>query len=439
MSFDFGFKVFIFKVLCTSSQHFTMEVSDANKLMEDNQSSRSRIQVDLSFGERNGFIWSLEMATNLRSQHRILGNFNRPIFKQNQRRTRRLKPGDQTDIVGLPFILSVFEIRFSFEKNEMSIIHHTPSTFTANHNVKKHNVDEDPIHQFFIENNVKRMESLKEQCQYQRNKTQIESTSIGSKRALNATDILDHQRNEEKSPWNQLDSVKVQSTRNIVAAVSQNRSIRIAPSANDFVIFPQQLSTVFSFKEMATTYDPKAFWMNLCGFTDSEYVRFNAKYKVFQNLHENGFWIRPDLRFGADFIIYDSSPLVAKGEEPVHAKYTVHIISEQDPMHQRVQTVLDEYCVTTTECKDDQDTGLVELDISVMSRVRSAVSVGKHALFAFPDLNGNESRYYTVKWHYSRRHEEDEYLEMDPYAAALMGCYDDNETEMWYHVYDDIC
>eukprot|EP01083_Nonionella_stella_P065833 172840_1 len=365
------------------------------------------LEIVLCNGQHDGFVWSVDDANALRTNHRILGNFIQHLSKQNDQNKKK-KISDQNLIIGLPFLLNRFEIRLCFELNIAKLIHKSIDQNTFKHQL---------LSPFFIENNLKRIESLKEKCKYAQNKTRIESSRIGQKRKLTETDIIDTK--EHKSKWYTYDEVKIKTTANIIHHASDShksldKRIPIAPSQNDFVLFPNELFNTYVFKNMNDEYDPSIFWSKLFNFDAAQTEIYQEQYTIFGDLYDKGFYILMDRRFSGHFILYQRSPSLSV-KQKVHSQYIVQIISKYDTNYKSMKRVLDKYCKQTLEC-DAQH--LLELDMMIMCFVRVAVNVKKHMLFSYIDSDTNGVKYYIVKWHYSK-------AEMN------------TDKEMWYQVYRD--
>lgn len=351
-------------------------------------------QLTLCHGAQDGFIWSIDTANSLRNNHRILGKFNNEISRQNE---KKRKLNDDKIRVRMPFILNRFEIRLLFEMELISIIHKCLNN--ANHEV---------INSFFKENNSKRIDFLKE-------KLQTTSVSIGEKRKLDDTDIV----NEEK--WNDIEQLKIFNTKNIINKLSQSqkidyKKIQISPLQNDFVLIPNKSFNQYLFKDIKTDYKQKLFWSKIFNFklSSNEFEIFNEKYEIYKDLYNKKFYVLLDRRFSGNFIVYDETPITIT-KNKIHSKYIIHIISKFDKNYKSMISLLNKYCQQTLECNGN-NTNLLQLDILIMSYVRIAVNVNKQILFAYIDTNlVNQVKYYIVKWHYNNN----------------------TEKEMWYQFYNN--
>jgi tRNA-intron endonuclease len=58
----------------------------------------------------------------------------------------------------------------------------------------------------------------------------------------------------------------------------------------------------------------------------SEYVDFDAKYLVFQNLRDKGYIVTPGVKFGCDFAVYEQGPGID------HAPYLVQVFRATDDL-----------------------------------------------------------------------------------------------------------
>lgn len=96
------------------------------------------------------------------------------------------------------------------------------------------------------------------------------------------------------------------------------------------------------------------------GITDEFYYRF----QVYSQLRERGFIVRPGLKFGTDFAVYERGPGID------HAPFLVHVIPQKK--------------------------GVVPLDIVRAGRL--ATSVRKKFIIATIKENG-EIAYYSFVWH----------------------------------------
>ena len=376
-------------------------------------------QVSICYGEHNGFIWCIDTANSLRMNHRILGNFNNHICKQNNQNKKR-KLNDENVIIGMPFILNKYEIRLCFELQIVSIIYkcinkntfqslnmnHTNNSNNRNNKNQISETKNDIIQQFFIENNLKRIESF----EYENHK------KVGQKRKLNETNILSEQK------WQDIKDLELLNTKNIINKFSMsqkitNKKMKISPSNNDFVLFPNKLFVEYSLKNMFSDYNPSSFWSKLFNFESStnQYDEFEEEYKIYKDLYDKKFYILLDRRFGGNFIVYDKSPTITT-KHKIHSKYIVKIISKYHKNYKLIINILNKYC-------KQNDTKLLELDIKIMSFVRIAVNVKKQMLFSYVDSKTNNVKYYLIKWHYYKNTNIDKQMNID--------------KEMWYQVYSD--
>eukprot|EP01084_Bolivina_argentea_P286893 492229_1 len=394
----------------------------------------THFEISLCNGELNGFIWSVDDANKLRTKYKILGNFNSHISKQNDQNKKK-KINDQSMIIGLPFILNQFEIRLCFELNIASIVYQCidknrfkTNNNNSNTNTSNNNNKHDIMYEFFIQNNLKRLESLNTKCKYQSNKSEIESSFMGQKRTLKETDIIE---NKDECKWENIKQLKLLSTPNIINNTSLNKHIHISP-AQDFILFPKQLFDVYSFNDMSNKYNSETFWSKLFNFnvSSNKYVIFDEQYRVYRDLYDNGFHILMDRRFSGNFILYEQSPSLST-ETKIHSKYIVQIISKYDKNYKLMLNILDKYCKQTMEYDNsdmNRDTKLLELDIMIMCFVRVAVIVKKHMLFGYIDSETNEVKYYIVKWHYQKK---------EAFESKTEEIDDNTEKEMWYQIYNN--
>ncbi len=93
-------------------------------------------------------------------------------------------------------------------------------------------------------------------------------------------------------------------------------------------------------------------------------VDFKDRYKVYTHLRQRGYVVRPGLKFGTDFAVYEHGP----GKD--HAPFLVHVISQKN--------------------------GVVPLDIVRAGRL--ATSVRKKFIIATVKETG-EIMYYSFVWH----------------------------------------
>ncbi|TFG27290.1 tRNA-intron lyase, partial [Candidatus Thorarchaeota archaeon] len=91
---------------------------------------------------------------------------------------------------------------------------------------------------------------------------------------------------------------------------------------------------------------------------------FKDRYLVYNQLRENGYVVRPGLKFGTDFAVYEKGPGLD------HAPFLVHVIPQKD--------------------------GVVPLDIVRAGRL--ATSVRKRFIIATVKENG-EIAHYSFVWH----------------------------------------
>jgi tRNA-intron endonuclease len=93
--------------------------------------------------------------------------------------------------------------------------------------------------------------------------------------------------------------------------------------------------------------------------------KFKTKYLVFKNLRKNGYVVKPALKFGADFRVYEKGKKVSDD----HSKWICFAVSENQP--------------------------LTWQDFSAKNRV--AHSTNKNLLIAVVDEEGDVT-YFEVKW-----------------------------------------
>ncbi len=93
------------------------------------------------------------------------------------------------------------------------------------------------------------------------------------------------------------------------------------------------------------------------------YKDFENKYKVYRDLREKGYIVRPGLKFGADFSVYEHGPGID------HAPFLVTVYSK--------------------------DTKLLGIDLIRAGRL--ATSVRKK--FVIATIKDNKIKYYVFQWH----------------------------------------
>ncbi len=93
-----------------------------------------------------------------------------------------------------------------------------------------------------------------------------------------------------------------------------------------------------------------------------EYIEFDLKYIVYQNLRERGYIVSPGIKFGCDFAVYEKGPGID------HAPYLVQVHNKTDS-------------VTST---------------SVVLAGRLATSVKKHFILAIP--GADKVNYLALDW-----------------------------------------
>ncbi len=114
------------------------------------------------------------------------------------------------------------------------------------------------------------------------------------------------------------------------------------------------------FKDSATNVEPKEI-LKIC---KKQYVNFEVKYVVFENLRDKGYIVSPGIKFGCDFAVYIHGPGID------HAPFLVKVLKQND--------------------------NITSIDIVLAGRL--ATTVKKQFILAIVDLLDNSIKFVGFDW-----------------------------------------